>query len=196
MAMIELTTLRVRYRGGPVLFDRLSLSINSRSGGAGTVVAIMGASACGKTTLLRTILKLPNPIVEAGEVRISPAGLMLGYVPQSPVVFGHLTPKENARYFANIRSTRCLFDPRCFDEAVETLDLADVLNRPSVSALSGGERQRLALLRAVSTRPQVLLLDEPCAGLDAATRDRFLAMLRQIVEAGTTLVRIQARFCS
>jgi molybdate transport system ATP-binding protein len=136
------------------------------------VVALVGPSGAGKTTVLRAIAGLRRPdrgrIVCAGEtwfedgaVDRPPERRSVGYVPQHHALFPHLTVAGNVAFAgADDATVRSLLG------RLHVAALAD--ERPE--RLSGGERQRVALARALARRPRVLLLDEPLAALDPHTR--------------------------
>ncbi len=103
-----------------------------------------------------------------------------GYVAQNPQLFPHLSVAGNLRYAA--RRAPDDVDGTGFDEVVERLDLQPLLaRRPDV--LSGGERQRVALGRALLTRPRLLLMDEPLAGLDIQRKTRLLPYIARLPDA-------------
>jgi molybdate transport system ATP-binding protein len=144
--------------------------------------AVIGPSGSGKTTLLRLVAGLDHPddgrIVCGSQtwfdgargVRRRPEERRVGYVPQDYGLFPHLTVAANVAFAA--RRAR----PDLLDQ-LRIAALADA--RPG--EISGGERQRVALARALARDPQILLLDEPLAALDAATRDHVRAELRDIL---------------
>jgi len=167
------------YPQQPGLFHHVELDLSMGDGAS--VVALMGPSGSGKSTLLRLMLGLEKPT--NGHIVFTPAAPVISYVPQEPVLFEHLSVEHNARYFSLAGAHRHRFDPKLYEQLVSDLGLADVLaaKRP-VSQLSGGQRQRLSMLRALSIRPDLLLLDEPCNGLDAAVKRSFLISLRKITE--------------
>lgn len=180
---IELKSLDFGYRQSALLFQDTSLTLvpSAPEGCRGFVSVIMGASGCGKTTLLKLLLREETP--SHGEIVICPSDARLSYLSQDPVLFEHLSILENARYFSKLASTRQYFAEAVFKRAAEELGLVDLLERKSsVTALSGGERQRIALLRAISIRPSLMLLDEPCRGLDPAVRQEFLMYLRRLAD--------------
>ena len=154
--------------------------------GAPGVIALFGASGCGKTTTVHAISGLLRP--DAGMVRIGDATLFdstrgidvpaeqrrIGYVFQDARLFPHLDVLKNLRYGA--KRTREEGPRIDFDEVVYLLGLEALLGR-SPRQLSGGERQRVALGRALLCRPRLLLLDEPLASLDIARRAELLPYL-------------------
>jgi molybdate transport system ATP-binding protein len=102
-------------------------------------------------------------------VFVPPRARRVGYVPQDDALFPHLSVRQNVLYGA--RETN--------DGVIAVLELGPLLDR-SVKQLSGGERKRVSLARALLTRPEVLLLDEPLAGVDTALRDRVLEYLIRV----------------
>jgi molybdate transport system ATP-binding protein len=164
----------------PLRSFRLELALDA---GAETV-AIAGPSGAGKSTILRAVAGLVRP--ERGRVTVggrvwldTEAGIDLppeersvGFVFQDHALFPHLTVEQNVAFAGA--------DPA---PLLSRLGLAG-LHRARPGDLSGGERQRVALARALARRPQVLLLDEPTAALDAhtrrAVREELHALLREL----------------
>ena len=155
------------------------------------VTALFGPSGCGKTTLLRCIAGLersPNGFMRLGEAvwQDESRGLFLpvhrrplGYVFQEAALFPHRTVRGNLEY-ARRRAPRG--GPGvAFGEAVELLGLARLLERRP-AGLSGGERQRVAVARALLAGPQLLLMDEPLAALDQASKAEILPFLERLHE--------------
>jgi molybdate transport system ATP-binding protein len=140
------------------------------------VVALVGPSGAGKTTVLRAIAGLHRPdqgrIASRDEtwfqrgpgrrtVDLAPEARSVGYVPQHHALFPHLTVRRNVAFSGADDATVASLLRRLGIEALAG-------ERPA--QLSGGERQRVALARALARQPNVLLLDEPLAALDAHTR--------------------------
>lgn len=165
-------------RRAPVLQD-LTFSI---AGGAkqGKVLALLGRSGSGKSTLLRLVAGLTEPI--RGSVSIvPPLSRPAVYLNQSPVLLEHYSRLENARYRATAGWGRSFFSESRYASIRSALGLGGSFlddQRP-MRALSGGEAQRLALLRDLSVEPELVLLDEPCAGLDPLVKQSFLLGLRE-----------------
>lgn len=155
--------------GGQPLFDRFDLSVNR-----GERLAVLGASGCGKSTLLRCIAGLETR--SSGEITVRGE---VGFVFQEPRLFPWLTVEGNVAFAAR--------------NVGERARVADVLALVGLSAaraklpkeLSGGMAQRAALARTLVRRPDVILLDEPLAALDALRRLELRAALREIVAAGS-----------
>lgn len=162
------------------LFDGLSFSFRAKTEDRGFIIGLMGASGSGKTTLVK--LLNGSLIPQQGRIRLEPEKPVLSYLPQEAVLFGHLSPYENARYFQYIAAYKNHFDPQLFEHLVKVLNMGEVLaESKSIDELSGGQRQRLALLRALSIRPDILLLDEPLAGLDGILKINLMHQIRQLV---------------
>ena len=173
-------------RGGEAAFE---LSVDLTLPSSGTTV-IFGPSGGGKTTILRAIAGL-EPDVK-GHIRINQQtwqapGVFLpahqrrvGFVFQHSALLPHLSVEQNLRYgWQRVGGTEAEFV-----QCVQQLDLAPLLQR-AIGQLSGGERQRVALGRALLTRPDILLLDEPLAALDAARRSEILGYLERLKQTTT-----------
>jgi molybdate transport system ATP-binding protein len=173
-------------RAGEAAFE---LSVDLTLPSSGTTV-IFGPSGGGKTTILRAIAGL-EPDVK-GHIRIKqqtwqapgvfvPAHQRrVGFVFQHSALLPHLSVEQNLRYgWQRVGGTAAEYA-----QCVEQLDLAPLLQRV-IGQLSGGERQRVALGRALLTRPDILLLDEPLAALDAARRSEILGVLERLKQTTT-----------
>lgn len=150
------------------------------------VVALFGRSGCGKTTLVNVMAGLVRP--ERGCVEIGgqswldtskgidlPSALRgAGYVFQDSRLFPHLDVRQNLQY--GTKRTRGRSHGIAFDDIVGVLALEPLLSRKPAS-LSGGERRRVALGRALLAQPELLLMDEPFAGLDLPRRTEFVAFV-------------------
>jgi molybdate transport system ATP-binding protein len=149
------------------------------------VTALFGPSGCGKTSVLRAVAGLERA---AGRVALGAAVWQdderqvfvpthrrpLAYVIQEAALFPHLSVQGNLDY--GLRRTPAAQRRIALEQAVELLGIAPLLARRS-TALSGGERQRVAIARALVTSPQLLLMDEPLAALDAARKAEILPYL-------------------
>ena len=167
---------------------------------AGSLTAILGPSGSGKTTLLRVLAGFEH--ADAGTVRIGSAvadgpGVFLpaerrriGYVPQEGSLFPHLTVAANVAFGLSRRKWgRERRSKRCAD-LLEAVGLGG-LDRRYPHQLSGGQQQRVALARALAIAPEVVLLDEPFASLDAHLRASVRADVQHLLkESGTTSVLV------
>lgn len=154
------------------------------------VLGVFGTSGSGKTSLLESIAGIRTP--DRGVIRIGERTLFssenginlparerhIGYVPQDSLLFPNLNVQGNIDYGTG-RAGRTGEAGRDFDALVSILDLQPLLDR-RVKMLSGGEKQRVAIARALMTRPSILLLDEPLAGVDRDRRDVILPYILRI----------------
>ncbi|MFU8888836.1 MAG: ATP-binding cassette domain-containing protein [Trueperaceae bacterium] len=173
-AAITLGAVAKRY-GRHLALDRVDLRID-----AGTTVALTGANGAGKSTLLGLISGTVSP--SSGRVTLAGArpgdgsrarGRILGVLHHRTMLYDRLTGSENLRLHATVRGLPL----GRVDAVLAQVDLGDAAHRP-VATYSHGMRKRLSLARLLLHEPAVLLLDEPFAGLDAASQER----LAQIVE--------------
>jgi putative ABC transport system ATP-binding protein len=168
---------------------------------AGERVAVVGPSGAGKSTLLNLVGLLDTPTegnvaIHGQTVSDLRGGALdrvrahtIGFVFQDSHVLGHRTVRENLEIVLVARDVPRKDRAALVDDVLDRVGLAhraQSLGR----LLSGGERQRLALARAVVTRPDVVLADEPTGNLDPANADRILALLDEQVEAGVAVVII------
>lgn len=163
---------------------------------AGSYCVIMGQTGSGKTTLLEGICGLRK--VTAGrillaDVDITAAALAnrgIGYVPQDLALFPTLSVRQHLAFALRLRRLPAAEINARVESLAGSLEITALLDR-GVGALSGGEARRVALGRAVSFRPQLLLLDEPLSAVDEATRDRLCEVLRRLQrEHGVTTVHV------
>jgi zinc transport system ATP-binding protein len=190
---IRVDNATVGYEGRPVLLG-VSLHI-----AAGDAVAVLGANGSGKSTLVRAILGLVP--LQAGAIRLFDVPLgrfrqwqRIGYVPQR-LGAGSGVPATVAEVVASGRLARrgLLRPPGSADraavaEALQLVGLADRARDP-VATLSGGQQQRTLIARALAGRPELLVLDEPTAGVDADSQAAFAnALHRFVLDGGTVLL--------
>lgn len=169
--------------GQTFVLKGVSLSVND-----GSLLTILGASGGGKTTLLRLIagfeslddglIVMNGREVSSSVMTIPPEKRNVGFVPQESALFPHLSAAQNIGYGLNHLKSRAK------NERIrELLDLIGMSNLGNAmpSKLSGGQRQRVAIARALAPNPDILLLDEPFAALDAQLRSRLRDDVRAIL---------------
>jgi len=132
--------------------------------------ALLGRSGAGKTSLLKALAGL-LPATGSPWQGMAPEARPVGYLPQGAALFPHLTALGNVAYPLRAKTRHGQARALLAELGIEALAA-----RPA-AALSGGEAQRVALARALACNPEILLLDEPSAALDAATRDQLVLWL-------------------
>lgn len=187
---IEIEHLTVSYGSAPALLD-VSLSIP-----AGKLVGVIGPNGSGKSTLIKSVLGFLRP--DFGTVKIfgQPAERAKGrvaYVPQRGSVDWDfpVTVREVALMgrYGHVPWYRELSpaDMQAADDALEMVRMTPFRDR-QIGQLSGGQQQRVFMARAMAQGADILLLDEPFAGVDAATERAILDVLEQTRAAGRTLI--------
>lgn len=181
--MIEFEGLRKSYGAMPVLRD-VHLEVRR-----GRILALVGPNAAGKTTLIKVLLGLTQP--DAGRILLEgtpldPAGAYrarIGYMPQIANFPENLTGAYLLDMLAAIRGRPEHLD----DELLDAFALEPHLQKP-LRALSGGTRQRLNAVLALRFRPDLLVLDEPTAGLDPVASGILKDKVRRERDAGRTVL--------
>ncbi|WP_254407310.1 metal ABC transporter ATP-binding protein [Streptomyces sp. GMY02] len=165
----------------------------------GEVVALLGANGSGKSTAVRAMIG-QVPLI-GGEISLFETPLRrfrdwarVGYVPQRTTAAGGVpaTVREvvSSGRLSHTRLGRpSKADKAAVQRAIELVGLADRA-KDSVSALSGGQHQRVLIARALAAEPELLLMDEPMAGVDLASQDILATALREQVAAGTTVLLV------
>ena len=186
--------LRFAYPGGPVLLDGVSFALT-----AGRSLCLLGPNGTGKTTLLRCLLGLER--LASGRIAVdgrdllalSPAesARLMAYVPQdTSSVFAFLafdvvlmgrTP--HLRFMAS----PTVEDRRIARDAMARLSIGHLAERPFLE-LSGGERQMVLVARALAQGSKILIMDEPCAGLDLGNQTRILGVIRSLASDGYSVL--------
>ncbi|BCJ44994.1 ABC transporter [Actinoplanes ianthinogenes] len=194
MSVIEARHVAAGYDGREILRD-VTLSV-----AAGDVVAVLGANGSGKSTLIRTVLGLVP--VRRGQIGLfgTPQRRFrqwerIGYVPQR-LGAGSGVPATVGEVVASGRlARRGLFrlpgaaDRAAVREALDAVGLLDRIGDP-VATLSGGQQQRTLIARALAGQPDLLVLDEPTAGVDAASQEAFAGALTKFAADGGTIVLV------
>jgi ABC-type Mn2+/Zn2+ transport system ATPase subunit len=162
--------------------------------GKGEFFGIVGPNGAGKTTIVRTILGMIPPL--EGEVRIGrEEGLRIGYVPQRdmidsilPYTGWEVVMMGRYRQMGRLRRPAAR-DTEAVEEALVQVDAMGFAYRP-FRELSGGQKQRVLIARALASRPEALILDEPTNGMDLASRVGILALIRRLHAGGLTVILV------
>ncbi len=180
------------YYGRVKVLKGISLQV-----GPGEVVALLGRNGAGKTTLMKAIMRLIG--CKAGSIRLGDADLTrqephevprlgVGYVPQGRRLFPEMTVEENLRM--GILGGQGAFD------VAEIYELFPILKdrlRQLAGTLSGGQQQMLAMGRALCLRPKVMLLDEPCEGLQPSFVQKVLDTVALLRTRGVAVLLVEQK---
>ena len=178
---VEMKNIYKRY-GDFLASDNVSFGIEK-----GKLVALLGPSGSGKTTLLRMIAGLENPnsgdiFIDGTRVNDIPASKRgIGFVFQNYALFRYMTVFDNVAFGLELQKMPKKQIKERVKELLELTGLSGMEKRYP-NQLSGGQRQRVAFARALAPNPQVLLLDEPFAAIDAKVRTELRSWLKEMVE--------------
>jgi len=188
---LEIQDVVVSYGDAEPVLKGVSLSVNS-----GEFIALLGASGCGKTTLLRAISGFVR--LRAGAIRVSGVDIVglppekrdMAMVFQSYALWPHMTTAQNIGYGLRLRRKSRSDIAQRVGELLSMLGLEGFGER-NVTQLSGGQRQRVALGRALAVNPRILLLDEPLSNLDARVRAQMRHEIKAIQQnLGITAIHV------
>jgi branched-chain amino acid transport system ATP-binding protein len=191
-SLLSVSNLEVAYGNIPALRG-IDLDVNK-----GEIVTLIGANGAGKTTTLRTISGLLKP--KTGDVTydgrnitgVKPhviTAMGVSHVPEGRGIFANLTVNDNLELGAYLRK-----DKIKQSEYERIFTLFPVLKeriKQSAGTLSGGEQQMLAISRALMSKPQVLLLDEPSLGLAPQMVQTIFRVIKEINAEGTTILLVE-----
>lgn len=186
MALLETRNIVKRY-GNRTVVDGVSLQVNT-----GVVVGLLGPNGAGKTTSFYSIAGFVRPnkgsILLDGEVittlPIHKRALKgISYLAQEPSVFKKLTVEENVRIILEPLGLRKKEINNRIEELMATLKIEYLRNNLG-HALSGGERRRVEIMRALATKPQFILLDEPFAGIDPLAVGELQKLIYSLKDLG------------
>ena len=190
---ITLQEVSFAFAETPIL-DRFTLHIEP-----GRIVALLGPSGCGKSTLLRLLAGLSVPA--SGEIRfgdrlvasagwgLPPEQRDIGMVFQDYALWPHMSVAQNVAFPLRMRGVSRSERERRVSEALARVGLADrAQHKPT--QMSGGQQQRVAIARAISTRPPIIMADEPTGALDSRTGHEVLGFLQQLNKEGSTVILI------
>ncbi|HEX5238170.1 MAG TPA: ABC transporter ATP-binding protein [Sphingomicrobium sp.] len=179
--MLEIKNLSHTYANGTVALDDVSLSIPRGMYG------LLGPNGAGKSTLMRTVATLQQPtagIIQFGDIDVlaDPQRLRktLGYLPQDFGVYPRVSAYAMLDQLALLKGITGARERRTVvDTLLQQTNLWGVRNR-SIAGFSGGMRQRFGIAQALIGNPELIIVDEPTAGLDPEERNRFLNLLAAI----------------
>jgi len=164
----------------------------------GEIVTLIGANGAGKTTTLRTISGLLKP--RAGSVQFSGANITgvkphvitargISHVPEGRGIFANLTVHDNLELGAYLRKDKVQQSE--YDRVFTLFPILKDRIKQNAGTLSGGEQQMLAISRALMSKPQLLLLDEPSLGLAPQYVQKIFAVIKEINAEGTTILLVE-----
>ena len=183
---LSVENLGKRYEGRPVVRG-VSLSIQR-----GEVVGLLGPNGAGKTTCFYIITGLIRPdygtiLLNEQDITELPmyrrARLGLGYLPQEASIFRGLTVEQNIRAVLEVVEKSFPRREELLEELLGEFSITHLRRTPSL-ALSGGERRRVEIARALASRPDFVLLDEPLAGIDPIATNDIRDLIKHLKERG------------
>jgi branched-chain amino acid transport system ATP-binding protein len=194
VSLLEIAGLSAGYGGVTVVHD-LSLHVAD-----GEAVALVGANAAGKTTLLRAISGIVR--ATAGSIRFAGSELVgappelvaragVAQVPEGRQLFPDMSVRENLELGAMARPEAWAARAESLERAVSLFPRVGERLAQRTGTMSGGEQQQVAIARALMARPRLLLIDEPSAGLAPVLVQAVYRALREIHRAGTTILLVE-----
>jgi branched-chain amino acid transport system ATP-binding protein len=190
--LLSIKNLEVAYGNIPALHG-IDMDV-----ARGEIVTLIGANGAGKTTTLRTISGLLKP--RRGEVHYAGKRITgmrphlvtrmgMSHVPEGRGIFANLTVHDNLELGAYLRTDR--IQEREYERVYNLFPILKERIKQNAGTLSGGEQQMLAIARALMSKPQVLLLDEPSLGLAPQLVQAIFRAIKELNEEGTTILLVE-----
>ena len=192
MAFFEGNKMTAGYGDGPDIISSCSINVDR-----GEIVAILGPNGAGKSTAMKAMLGLLN--LKSGSVNIDGKDISkfsphdrikqgISFVPQTRNVFAELTVRENLEVGAFLREDDI---NKVIEEIYELFPILKEKKSQVVGQLSGGQRQQVALGRALMTKPSVLMLDEPTAGVSPIVMDELFQHILKVKETNVAIIMVE-----
>jgi ABC-2 type transport system ATP-binding protein len=177
---LQIENVSKTYRGNVRALRDFQLQLGSG------ILGLLGPNGAGKSTLMRILATITQPTAgrilwNGTDIAREPDSLrsVLGYLPQDFGVYPNLSPLEFLEYLAAVKGIDGTAARKRIAELLELVNLSEVAKRP-LGGFSGGMRQRVGIAQALLNDPQLLIVDEPTAGLDPEERVRFRNLLSEL----------------
>ncbi len=182
---IEISHVTKKYKNGVTALDDVSFQVGSG------VFGLLGHNGAGKTTLMKALVTVLTP--SAGTIRVcgfdtakegNEVRARVGYLPQELAMYPSLSVFDFVNYMAELKE---IHDKSVVNEVLEQVEMLE-FSRRKIGRLSGGMKRRVGIAQALIGNPQILVVDEPTAGLDPEERVRFRGLLSRYAREGRTVL--------
>ena len=184
-ANIEISHVTKKYSNGVLALDDISFCVGSG------VFGLLGHNGAGKTTLMKALVTVLSP--STGTIRVcgfdsrkqgNEVRERIGYLPQELAMYPSLSVFDFVNYMAELKG---IHDKKVVNEVLEQVEMLEFSKR-KIKQLSGGMKRRVGIAQALLGNPQILVVDEPTAGLDPEERVRFRGLLSRYAREGRTVL--------
>ena len=184
-ANIEISHVTKKYSNGVLALDDISFCVGSG------VFGLLGHNGAGKTTLMKALVTVLSP--STGTIRVcgfdsrkqgNEVRERIGYLPQELAMYPSLSVFDFVNYMAELKG---IHDKKAVCEVLEQVEMLEFSKR-KIKQLSGGMKRRVGIAQALIGNPQILVVDEPTAGLDPEERVRFRGLLSRYAREGRTVL--------
>ena len=184
-ANIEISHVTKKYSNGVMALDDISFCVGSG------VFGLLGHNGAGKTTLMKALVTVLSP--STGTIRVcgfdsrkqgNEVRERIGYLPQELAMYPSLSVFDFVNYMAELKG---IHDKKVVNEVLEQVEMLEFSKR-KIKQLSGGMKRRVGIAQALIGNPQILVVDEPTAGLDPEERVRFRGLLSRYAREGRTVL--------